>query len=165
MYGLYLTLSSWVLFHVATRTEFFHAHLGMFSLNTQAVHLDSYCARRLAGDGLLTTTPICAIPQYGVQTACSGGHIQSSLTALDQCTTEQLYVRDSITRALMYSQVSQLACCQGNALLRLNDRIWPTADLTSGAWSQEYAFKPTHASRAGAPLPDPDNSRSVDPKP
>ena len=35
MYGLYLTISSWVLFVVVTRSEFFHDHLGMFSLNTQ----------------------------------------------------------------------------------------------------------------------------------
>ena len=35
VYGLYLTISSWVLFVVVTKSEFFHDHLNMFSLNTQ----------------------------------------------------------------------------------------------------------------------------------
>lgn len=31
-YGLYLTLSSWALYYVATHTDFFEDQLGMFSL-------------------------------------------------------------------------------------------------------------------------------------
>jgi H+-transporting ATPase len=36
-YGLYLTLSSWVLFYVATHMNFFEDKLGMYSLNYTTV--------------------------------------------------------------------------------------------------------------------------------
>ncbi len=36
-YGLYLTLSSWALFYVATHTDFFDGTVGMFSLQYQPV--------------------------------------------------------------------------------------------------------------------------------
>lgn len=39
MYGLYLTLSSWVLYHVAARDTFFQTRLGLFSLNDTADEL------------------------------------------------------------------------------------------------------------------------------
>lgn len=34
-YGLFLTLSSWVLFYVATHMSFFENNIGMFSLNIE----------------------------------------------------------------------------------------------------------------------------------
>ncbi len=36
-YGLYLTLSSWALYYVATRTDFFDGQIGMFSLQERSV--------------------------------------------------------------------------------------------------------------------------------
>lgn len=36
-YGLYLTLSSWALYFVATRTDFFDGQIGMFSLQEGSV--------------------------------------------------------------------------------------------------------------------------------
>ena len=43
MYGLYLTLSSWVLFHVATAMTFFSDKCGLADLNTTGGVLRSYC--------------------------------------------------------------------------------------------------------------------------
>lgn len=108
MYGLYLTLSSWVLFHVATKTEFFRDHLNMFSLNNRPADLREFCIGRLSQENLLLDGPVCDIPRYTKQTPCANSAIRSGLTILDQCMTEQLYVRDSIARTLMYDQVCTL---------------------------------------------------------
>ena len=43
VYGLYLTLSSWVLFHVATAMTFFTDKCGLADLNTTGGVLRSYC--------------------------------------------------------------------------------------------------------------------------
>ena len=59
-YGLFLTLSSWVLFYTATRKSFFENNIGMFSLQE---NVSGAKARRLlswsngcAGPGL---DPLC----------------------------------------------------------------------------------------------------------
>ncbi len=44
VYGLYLTLSSWVLFHVATAMTFFPDKCHLADLNTTPTVLESYCA-------------------------------------------------------------------------------------------------------------------------
>lgn len=36
-YGLYLTLSTWALYYVATHTDFFDTQIGMFSLQEKKV--------------------------------------------------------------------------------------------------------------------------------
>ena len=51
VYGLYLTLSSWVLFYVATHMDFFENRLHMASLNYTNQKLVPYC------EGLLNGTP------------------------------------------------------------------------------------------------------------
>lgn len=43
MYGLYLTLSSWVLFYVATHMSFFHNQCHLADLNTNTDVLTTYC--------------------------------------------------------------------------------------------------------------------------
>ena len=43
VYGLYLTLSSWVLFHIATAMTFFTDKCGLADLNTTGGVLRSYC--------------------------------------------------------------------------------------------------------------------------
>ena len=43
MYGLYLTLSSWVLFHVATGMTFFADKCHLADLNTTPQVLSAYC--------------------------------------------------------------------------------------------------------------------------
>lgn len=107
MYGLYLTLSSWVLFHVATKTHFFEEHLHMFSLNTRQSELRAFCTN-LINDPGVAEQYVCregAVEQYHVQSTCQDGTLNMDRTVLQQCVTEQLYVRDSMTRALMYDQV------------------------------------------------------------
>ena len=44
VYGLYLTLSSWVLFHVATAMTFFPDKCHLADLNTTPPVLEAYCA-------------------------------------------------------------------------------------------------------------------------
>ncbi len=44
VYGLYLTLSSWVLFHVATDTTFF-THMHLADLTTTGDRLRGYCLK------------------------------------------------------------------------------------------------------------------------
>ncbi len=50
--------------------------------------------------GLSPTAPVTAV--YPGQTGKDAD--LASITALDQCITEQTYVRDSITRSLIYNQ-------------------------------------------------------------
>lgn len=47
VYGMYLTLSSWVLYHVAAHDFFFQTRLGLYSLNIRAEEL----VRRRAAPG------------------------------------------------------------------------------------------------------------------
>lgn len=44
VYGLYLTLSSWVLFHVTTGMTFFADKCGLADLNTTGPRLMEYCS-------------------------------------------------------------------------------------------------------------------------
>ena len=104
-YGLYLTLSSWVLFHVATKTEFFRDRLHLFSLNNREADLTRYCNRHIRELGLAAADNICTLAEYGRQGLCLRGTGLPDVTLLQQCKAEQYYVRDCITRALMYDQV------------------------------------------------------------
>ena len=194
-YGLYLTISSWVLYVVTTKSQFFHDHVGLFSLNTQqgahpsglggngrqdqgwllgtciaakpaqlpltrrgaaggssgsallsacmrhqqvarehpphrpcvpccragrggctachsrstspplnsgppccADHLVNRCLSILREARLDPAASLCQVPQYTLHTQCG------EVDTLTQCVGEQLYVRDSIVRALMYLQ-------------------------------------------------------------
>ena len=52
-----------------------------------------------------TDAPLASIPSYAAQ--FPGKHANTaSLTVMQQCMAEQHYVRDSITRSLMYNEVT-----------------------------------------------------------
>ncbi len=51
-----------------------------------------------------TNAPLSSVPIYAGQMAGKEANTQS-ITVMDQCMTEQRYVRDSITRSLIYNQV------------------------------------------------------------
>ena len=64
------------------------------------------CAQNLITNmGMSPTAPVAQV--YASQVASKNADL-SGVTALDQCMTEQRYVRDSITRSLIYNQV--LSC-------------------------------------------------------
>lgn len=104
-YGLYLTLSSWVLYYVATHTDFFDGQIGMFSLQDGQAELENWCT-----DFITTNTETTG---YTVDTLATEVYPEfaddfpnQATTALQQCVTEQRYVRGAMTRALLYLQVS-----------------------------------------------------------
>ncbi|WIA34892.1 hypothetical protein OEZ86_013179 [Tetradesmus obliquus] len=102
VYGLYLTLSTWVLYHLAAKTSFFENAIGMFSLNDTDAELIPFCSRLLASRGI--TDPSAAAASLtdllGPQYAAVGG------SAMEQCLVEQRYVRGAQLRTLVYAQVS-----------------------------------------------------------
>ena len=49
-----------------------------------------------------TDAPLESVPIYASQIASKGAQ---GITVLQQCMTEQRYVRDSVTRSLIYNQV------------------------------------------------------------
>ena len=57
----------------------------------------------ISGMGMSPTAPVSQV--YASQVAAKSADL-SGVTALDQCMTEQRYVRDSITRSLIYNQVT-----------------------------------------------------------
>ncbi|CAK0787749.1 hypothetical protein CVIRNUC_010971 [Coccomyxa viridis] len=101
VYGLYLTLSSWVLFHVATAMTFFTDKCGLADLNTTGGVLRSYCTSKFQA----SDAPLSSVPAYAGQLSGKDVNTQG-ITVMDQCMTEQKYVRDSVTRSLLYNQVS-----------------------------------------------------------
>ncbi|KAK9905489.1 hypothetical protein WJX75_000844 [Coccomyxa subellipsoidea] len=102
VYGLYLTLSSWVLYYVATHMTFFTDKCHLADLNTTDEVLRPYCQGLITKLGLTPDAPVTSVypGQDGKDANLQG------VTALDQCITEQVYVRDGITRSLLYNQVS-----------------------------------------------------------
>ena len=73
VYGLYLTLSSWVLFYVATRTSFFREKIGMHDLRYKP---DSYLSEWCLSDNHLKVCPKSQQLQLGAAT------LQSLLNAV-----------------------------------------------------------------------------------
>ncbi|KAI8467454.1 MAG: putative plasma membrane-type proton ATPase [Monoraphidium minutum] len=100
VYGLYLTLSSWVLYHVAAKDQFFQQSIGLFSLNDTDEELIPHCRyiiQEQLGQSVdaLASTVYPDIPEQGAEA-----------TLLEQCLAEQRYVRGAQLRSLIYSQVS-----------------------------------------------------------
>lgn len=103
VYGLYLTLSTWVLYYVATHTSFFRTKIKMHDLRYKPTsYVEDFCRRS-------------AIPQAGfsgqenelASVAYPGVKWHGTIpTILDQCRVEQEFVRQSMTRTLLYAQVS-----------------------------------------------------------
>lgn len=52
-YGLYLTLSSWVLYHVATKMTFFEEKCSLFSLDDRYNSLEAWCINDIAKNPIL----------------------------------------------------------------------------------------------------------------
>ena len=100
VYGLYLSLSTLVLYAVVARTPFTTASLGGYSLQDTPAVLAAHCARLLQSKGLSPGAPIASLyPE-------AAGRLPLGGTLLDQCMTEQSYVRQSQQRTLVYAQVS-----------------------------------------------------------
>ncbi|KAK9829684.1 hypothetical protein WJX72_007324 [[Myrmecia] bisecta] len=108
VYGLYLTLSSWTLYYVATKTNFFEARCNLYSLNDHVDVLQGYCQAQLAqrSPPVSPKAPITDIPAYADQINRLPGSNPQVPSVLQQCQTEQQYVRSSIMRSLIYAQVS-----------------------------------------------------------
>mmetsp|Transcript_24189 Transcript_24189/g.43300 ORF Transcript_24189/g.43300 Transcript_24189/m.43300 type:complete len:1063 (-) Transcript_24189:267-3455(-) len=121
VYGLYLTLSSWAMYHTATKTNFFQKHFHLQSLDdryhTLRDHCYSYIAEtytdRFGPDAW--NTNLCDFyeyrAQYGFEDAASCHNSKSRLAwaynnLLRQCIVEQYYVRAGMTRSFLYNQVS-----------------------------------------------------------
>ena len=103
VYGLYLTLSSWVLYYVATHLDFFNEKTHLPSLNHTGEHLTDFCTGyAIPAVGAPADGTLCDIPVYAEQM----GAACDTITVLDQCITEQRYVRGAMMRALLYLQVS-----------------------------------------------------------
>lgn len=99
VYGLYLTLSSWVLFYLASRTSFFEdLNIGMFSLDEREGALTSWCTTYVTQKGFDPSQNVCQV--YPSISNCA------DITILEQCTAEQKYVRGAMTRCMLYLQVS-----------------------------------------------------------
>lgn len=64
-----------------------------------ADHLIGRCNTIISDAGLNPGASLCTVPQYAGHPQCA------DVELLTQCVGEQLYVRDSIVRALMYLQV------------------------------------------------------------
>jgi H+-transporting ATPase len=107
VYGLYLTLSSWVLFYVATRTSFFREHLKMHDLRYKPdSYLEEWCLSDNHLMGFPPLAPASVVPQYNPQIIDNKPGNRPVPTVLNQCVAEQRYVRQSMTRTLLYAQVS-----------------------------------------------------------
>lgn len=104
VYGLYLTLSSWVFFYVMTHMTFFEDKLGMFSLDERQASLESWCTTFVQEKGFGVNQTISPDIYELTQAQLDAGY--GGVTALNQCMTEQKYVRGSMSRAALYLQVS-----------------------------------------------------------
>jgi H+-transporting ATPase len=127
VYGLYLTLSTWVLYHLATRSSWFDDNTPLFSLDEREIYLNKWCLNdinRLIAEtpgmpiGTNPETPISTLansagellfPQYAeVDSAVIREWRMPFLpvTLAEQCHAEQKYVRGAMTRTLLYAHVS-----------------------------------------------------------
>ncbi|RMZ54903.1 hypothetical protein APUTEX25_000420 [Auxenochlorella protothecoides] len=103
VYGLYLTLSSWVLYYVATHLDFFENKTKLVSLNVTEESLTNFCTSfAIPAAGATPDATLCTVPTYAEQLGASCDQYD----VLNQCITEQRYVRGAMMRSLLYLQVS-----------------------------------------------------------
>eukprot|EP00882_Tetradesmus_deserticola_P005625 GHRQ01005921.1.p1 GENE.GHRQ01005921.1~~GHRQ01005921.1.p1 ORF type:complete len:1073 (+),score=431.52 GHRQ01005921.1:381-3599(+) len=102
VYGLYLTLSTWVLYHVAAKMTFFEDGLHMFSLNDTDRVLLPFCRNLLGSLGVSNPSA----PASSLTAQLGQQYAGVSESALEQCLVEQRYVRGAQLRTLIYCQVS-----------------------------------------------------------
>ena len=69
--------------------------------------------------------PLSSVPAYAGQLSGKDVNTQG-ITVMDQCMTEQKYVRDSVTRSLLYNQVwrwqTDRHVCDNGCMLRLREQ-------------------------------------------
>ena len=108
VYGLYLTLSSWVFFYVMTHMTFFEDKLSMQSLDYRQPQVQAWCNNKIAQGGYDPTANINTVQVYGEQIAQNTGLQEktANVSVLEQCEAEQIYVRGAMARAALYLQVS-----------------------------------------------------------
>ncbi|KAK9868410.1 hypothetical protein WJX84_005277 [Apatococcus fuscideae] len=118
IYGVFLSLSSWSLYYVAAKTDFFGDSIGMFSLNNRQPHLESFCRGYIQSPTTQYNRALAPIrgPLNPDVSACAVGHTYNQAlcqtttrivpTVLQQCMAEQQWMRDSMLRTLIYCQVS-----------------------------------------------------------
>lgn len=117
VYGLYLTLSSWVFYYVLTHMSFFEDNLGMFALDERNSSLTAWCSTsgiqnyndRNPDNQVESNTPISQVydlTEKQLNGTNDFGTPYGEISVLDQCVTEQKYVRGSMSRAALYLQVS-----------------------------------------------------------
>lgn len=110
IYGLYLTLSSWVFFYLMSHMNFFENKCHTFSLRFTENHLRGWCNQFLADKfpTLNEQSTICDVPVYEEQImqGPNGASICQNINIIDQCVAEQRYVRGAMVRAALYLQVS-----------------------------------------------------------
>lgn len=102
-YGFYLTLSTWVLYHVAVKTTFFESAFGLNSLNDTPQVLLPFCATQLRSLGV--RSPFAPASAYASVLGPSYSAVDSA-SVLDQCLAEQKFVRGAQLRSLIYNAVS-----------------------------------------------------------
>lgn len=61
VYGLYLTVSSWALFHIAAKTRFFENNIRMYSLNDTLEELVPFCTNLIQSRGLTPSAPMTTV--------------------------------------------------------------------------------------------------------
>jgi len=110
VYGLYLTLSSWVFYYVLTHMTFFEDKLSMFSLDERENSVTEWCQTsgipgyiNRSGNQITDDTPISQIYDL-TEAQLNAGY--GEIPALEQCVVEQRYVRGAMSRAALYLQVS-----------------------------------------------------------
>lgn len=124
VYGLYLTLSSWTLFYIASHTDFFAGGSALNMVSLEYNSAESYCnTTATVGSGGIPlktwtsgastyTTPGSACLLYPELSTDSNSAIYCSATtgisALQQCTAEVSWSRQSMLRSLIYAQVSDI---------------------------------------------------------
>lgn len=118
VYGLYLTLSTWVLYYTATRKSFFENNINMFSLQETTPVLEAWCTDRIqvyypqfvsqaTDPGSFCLVYGNSDPGYSSQWLEDCTTDPTALPSLlEQCIAEQRWFRQSMTRTLIYAQVS-----------------------------------------------------------
>jgi hypothetical protein len=74
VYGIYLALSSWILFYLVAKTTFFTSSIHMFDLEQREATLQRWCQGFIPTKGLSPDAPACTVPQYrfGMQNRTCG---------------------------------------------------------------------------------------------
>jgi len=136
VYGLYLTLSSWVFFYLMTHMDFFENQVKMFSLDSRNETLQSWCKEYIANStDFSPNANILTIPAYSTQSTDSNprGNIpaDTTVTVLQQCMAEQKYMRGAMARAALYLQVS----VSGQALVFVVRTVSHSFLSVAGMWT------------------------------